>query len=263
MIAESSLLNTNTSIVKVTGLANYLDGRFIHKDISFTITKGEIVALIGGSGSGKTTLLRSMLMLRPPTAGQVNVFGIDVYACSVEQALMVKQRWGVLFQMNALFSSLTILENIMFPMVQHADLNRRELEELAALKIKLVGLDLRVASQYPAELSGGMQKRAALARAIALDPELIFLDEPTAGLDPASAAAIDDLVIELRAHLGLTFVIATHDLDTLWRVPDNVMFLGDGHVLARAPLQQLVKMPQPLIQKFFSGYRGHLRREET
>ena len=248
-------VSTAQSILTVTELKNYLGGQWVHNGLNFKVRQGEIIAIIGASGCGKTTLLRAILMLRRQTAGSINVFGIDTLHSTYEQQMAIRMRWGVMFQSGALFSSLTLLENVMFPMDEMTDLKRKLKKELAMLKIKLSGLEPEAAYKYPAELSGGMKKRAALARAIAIDPELLFLDEPTAGLDPKSAGALDDLVLELRENLGLTFVMVTHDLDTLWHVPDRVLFLGDGKVLAFAPMKQLVEDQHPLIRAYFSGSR--------
>jgi len=244
------------SIIHVHDLKNYLGGHWVHDGLQLTVNKGEVVAIIGGSGSGKTTLLRSILMLLKPTSGTIKVFDVDVIQCSVAQAREVQHRWGVAFQYNALFSSLTVLENVMFPLAEFTDLPADACEEFALLKIVMVGLPVDAATKHPAELSGGMLKRAALARAMALDPEILFLDEPTAGLDPRSAGDLDDLIMRLRDDLGLTIVMVTHDLDTLWRVPNRVVFLGEGKVLAALPMAELIKQPHPLIQDYFSGARG-------
>lgn len=249
-------------IIEVSGLKNYLGGRWVHDGLNLTINRGEILAIIGGSGCGKTTLLRAILMLLRPTAGSIKVLDVDVTNCTPAEALSVQKRWGILFQNNALFSSLTLLENVLFPIQEFAHLSPSMQREIGLLKIVLAGLDVESANKYPAELSGGMQKRAALARAIALDPELLFLDEPTSGLDPNSAGDLDQLIIQLRQSLGITFVIVTHDLDTLWTVPDRVAFLGEGKVLAALPMAELVKDPHPLIQEYFSGPRAAVRRGE-
>jgi phospholipid/cholesterol/gamma-HCH transport system ATP-binding protein len=220
------------------------------------VKKGEIIAIIGGSGCGKTTLLRSILRLIQPTGGDISIFGKNVNTLSDKAFLSVQKRWSMMFQSSALFSSLTVLENVMYVLDEYAALSASLKKELAMMKIALSGLEPDAAFKYPAELSGGMKKRAAFARAIALDPELIFLDEPTSGLDPKSAGGLDDLLLAMRKNLGLTFVIVTHDLDTLWYVPDRVLFLGEGKVLAFEPMEQLHKNPHPAIQSYFSGHRG-------
>ena len=246
-------------VIEITALKNYLGGHWVHDGLNLSVYRGEIVAVIGPSGCGKTTLLRSILMLLRPMSGKINVLGTNVLDCQEMEAIQVQRRWGVMFQSSALFSSLRVLENVVFPIHEATSLERSIQKELALLKIVLAGLKIEDAIKYPAELSGGMQKRAALARAIALDPELIFLDEPTSGLDPKSAEAMDDLLLHLRDMLGLTCFMITHDLDTLWRVPDRVIFLGEGNVLAAMPMPELVEQTHPLIKNYFSGVRGYQR----
>jgi phospholipid/cholesterol/gamma-HCH transport system ATP-binding protein len=250
------MMAADQNIITVSELKNRLGGHLVHDGLNFEVKRGEIIGIIGSSGCGKTTLFRTILMLRRQTAGSVRVFGIDTVKASHEELLMIRRRWGVMFQSGALFSSMSLLENVLFPMNILSNLPRKFKKEFALLKIQQAGLEISDAFKYPSELSGGMRKRAALARAIALDPELLFLDEPTAGLDPKSAGALDDLVLEMRKNLGLTFMMVTHDLDTLWRVPDRVLFLGDGKVLAFAPMEQLVKDQHPSIKAYFSGPRA-------
>lgn len=250
-------------IIEIKGLKNFLGGHWVHDGLNLDVIKGEIIAVIGPSGCGKTTLLRSILMLLKPTSGTIRVFGIDVMNCTELQALEMQRRWGVMFQSSALFGSLQVLENIMFPIDEYVKLKKSTLKELALLKIALTGLELDAAIKYPAQLSGGMKKRAALARAIALDPELVFLDEPTSGLDPKGADTMDDLILHLRDSLGLTFFMITHDLDSLWHVPDRVVFLGEGKVLAAMPMPKLVKQTHPLIKDYFSGVRAYERKTIT
>ncbi len=245
-----------TPVIEVSDLKNNLGGQWVHNGLNLKVNKREILAIVGGSGSGKTTLLRSILMLRRPTAGNIRVFGTEITHCSVAQSLAVRRRWGVLFQYNALFSSLTVRENVRFPLRTFTHLPLAMQEQMANLKIVMAGLSVDAGTKYPSELSGGMQKRAGLARAIALDPELLILDEPTTGLDPQSAEALDELILQLREGLGLTVVMVTHDMDSLWHVTDRVAFLGEGKVLAVLPMPELVKHPHPLIQAFFSGYRA-------
>lgn len=242
-------------VIQVDNVRNQLGDQWVHDGLSFEVNHGEIVAIIGASGCGKTTLLNTILMLRQQTEGHVSVFGIDTVTSSNRDKMAIRKRWGVMFQSGALFSSLNILENITFPMTTMRQLPRHCRQELALLKIQLAGLELETAFKFPSELSGGMSKRAALARAIALDPELVFLDEPTAGLDPKSAGELDGLVLQMREQLGITFMMVTHDLDTLWRVPDRVMFIGEGKVLAFMPMKDLVKQTHPLIELYFSGPR--------
>lgn len=249
------------TIIEIKDLKNFLGESWVHKDLNLQIYKGEIIAIIGGSGCGKTTLLRSMLMLLKPKSGSIKIFDTDITHCSSSQALQIQKRWGVLFQNGALFSSLTLLENVLYPLKEFATLPTSSETDIALLKILLVGLEAEAAAKYPAELSGGMQKRAALARSIALDPEVLFLDEPTTGLDPSSAGELDNLILKLRDSLGLTIIMVTHDLDTLWTVPDRVIFLGEGKVLADAPMERLVQAEHPLIRDYFSGPRGQLPRK--
>lgn len=246
-------MDTSAPIIEVKNLKNVLSGQTVHDGLNLTVQRKEILGIVGGSGSGKTTLLRSILMLLRPTAGSIKVFGTEIINCSENAARDVRHRWGVLFQQNALFSSLTVLENVQFPLENFTQLPKTAQEQIALLKILLAGLPATAATKYPAQLSGGMQKRAGLARAIALDPELLFLDEPTAGLDPQSAEELDELILHLRDNLGLTVVMVTHDLDTLSRVSDRVAFLGEAKVLANLPLAELMKNPHPLIQAYFSA----------
>lgn len=248
-------------ILEVDQLTTELGGQEIHHQLSLQIRRGEIVAIIGPSGQGKTTLLRAILMLLRPKAGRINVCGVDVTECSEEEAKWVREHWGVMFQSGALFSSLTVLENVMFPIQEdRTGLSLSLIEKIALFKIALVGLGPDDYSKLPAELSGGMKKRAALARALALDPVLLFLDEPTAGLDPRSADDFDELMLRLNRDLDLTLVLITHDLDTLWRVPHRILFVGEGKILADCSMAELVTHPHPLIQEYLSGPRIQQRR---
>lgn len=245
-------------IIEVKNVKTYLGGDWVHKGVDLTVKKGEVLGIVGGSGSGKTTLLREMLCLTKPTSGSIEVFNEDIIHASPKALLKIQKRWGVLFQQNALFSSLTLLENVSFPLKEHTTLDSASIEKLALLKILMAGLPAEAAIKYPSELSGGMQKRAGLARAIVLDPELLFLDEPTAGLDPATAAGFDELILNLQSTMGLTIVMVTHDLDSLWAVTNRVAFLGEGKVLSVDPMAELVKNSNPLIQEFFCGPRGRV-----
>ena len=249
-------MTTTTPIIEIANLKTILGGTCIHDGLNLTVQSGEILGIVGGSGSGKTTLLREMLHLEQSVSGSIHVFGYDLTTASSATLLAIQRRWGVLFQQNALFSSLTVLENTAFPLIEHAHLNKETTQQLAMLKILLAGLPADSADKYPSELSGGMLRRAGLARAIVLDPELIFLDEPTAGLDPNTASGFDELILNLQATMGLTIVLVTHDLDSLWRVTDRVAFLGEGKVLCVAPIAELIKNPHPVIQEFFNGPRG-------
>lgn len=242
------------NIIEVTGLKNYLGGEWVHKDVNLTVKRGEILAIIGGSGSGKTTLLRCILMLLKPTAGTIRLFNKDICHLSDHGIQELRRRWGMLFQHSALFSSMTVLENIMFPMQEFTLLNKQFMQELAMLKLSLTGLPNEAANKYPAELSGGMQRRAATARAIAMDPELLFLDEPTTGLDPVGARKFDELVVFLRDALHLTIVMISHDVESLRHCTDRVAFIGEGKVLCVAPFEELRKNSHPLIADYFSNY---------
>lgn len=240
-------------VIEIAGLKNFLGGQWVHKDVNLTVNKGEILAIIGGSGSGKTTILRSLLMLMEPTSGTLKLFGQNLSNITSQEAFNLRVRWGMLFQHSALFSDMTVLENIMFPMQEFTQLDAHFMQELALLKIALVGLPKESASKYPSELSGGMQRRAAAARAIAMDPELLFLDEPTTGLDPRSARLFDDLVVFLRDSLNLTVVMISHDIESLKRATDKVAFIGEGKILSVEPIVDLMKNKNPLIQEYFSN----------
>lgn len=241
-------------VIEIKGLKNYLGGQWVHKDVNLTVNKGEILAIIGSSGSGKTTVLRCLLMLLKPTAGDIRIFGQDISQLDAEQIEAMRRRWGMLFQHSALFSALNVLENVMFQMKEFTKLRESFMRELAMLKIALVGLPKEAAGKYPSELSGGMQRRAAAARAIAMDPELLFLDEPTTGLDPRSARMFDDLVLFIRDTLNLTVVMVSHDIESLKRSTDRVAFIGDGKVLSVEPIHDLMKNKHPLIVDYFSRY---------
>ncbi|MDA8561823.1 ATP-binding cassette domain-containing protein [Gammaproteobacteria bacterium] len=248
-------------VVEIKDVKIKLGSDWVHQSINLTVNKGEVLAIVGGSGSGKTTLLREMLMLQPPDSGSIKIFGEEITTASYLETCEIQKRCGVLFQQNALFSSLNLLENTSFPLKEHTKLDKKNIEKIAAFKIVLAGLSLDSAYKFPSELSGGMQKRAALARAIVLDPELIFLDEPSAGLDPVSADAFDDLILNLKKSMGLTVIIVTHDLDSLWRVTDRVAFLGEGKVLCVDKIENLVKNKHPLINNFFCGARGRTAKD--
>ena len=239
-------------VIEIKGLQNTLGGLCVHSNVNLTVNKGEILAIIGGSGSGKTTLLRSILMLLKPKAGVIRVFGQDLSQLSEAQETRLRRRWGMLFQHSALFSAMTVLDNVMFPMRELSNMDPLFMHQLAMLKIALVGLPNEAANKFPSELSGGMKRRAAAARAIAMDPELLLLDEPTSGLDPHGAKQFDQLIIFLRDVLNLTIVIVSHDVDSLQRTTDRVAFIGAGEVLRVAPLAELKLDPHPLIVDYFS-----------
>jgi len=239
-------------IIAINNLKNHLSGQWVHKNVSLTVNKGEIFGIIGGSGSGKTTVLRNLLMLLQPTSGTIKVFNQDINKLNENEANALRQRSGMLFQHSALFSAMTVLENIVFPMNELTTLPQTFMHELAMVKLMLVGLTQEDAHKFPAELSGGMQRRAAAARAIAMDPELLFLDEPTSGLDPLSAKKFDKLIIFLRDTLQLTIVIVSHDIESLTRTTDRVAFLGNGEIVSIEPIQELIHNKNPLIVEYFS-----------
>lgn len=228
----------------------------VHSGIDLAIHRAEIFAVIGGSGSGKSTLLREMILLQRPDSGSIRVLGADLAALTDDEALALRQRWGVMFQHGGLFGALTVSENIALPLREHTALGDNLIDEIAAWKLAMAGLKPEVGTQYPAALSGGMMKRASLARALALDPELLFLDEPTAGLDPDSAAGVDALVLQLRDLLGLTIIMITHDLDLLWQVADRAAVLADGKVRGVGAMDELSRMREPAIRQFFDGPRA-------
>lgn len=237
-------------IIEAKDIVTKFGDKFVHNGVSFHIKKGEIYGLLGGSGSGKTTLLRQMILLQKPTQGQMIVLGKDINKLSLQEENELRQKWGVLFQFGALFSSITVLENIMLPLKEYTKLPDSFIEELAFLKLQMVGLSKESAYLYPSQLSGGMKKRAALARALALDPEVLFLDEPTSGLDPSSARAFDKLILQLREYLDITIVMVTHDKDTITNVLDRFIILGDGKVQAEDSLENLKKTNLELIKEF-------------
>jgi len=243
-------------VIDVRQLSTRFGDHVVHRDINLQVHRAEVFAIIGGNGSGKSTLLREMILLHQPSSGSIKVLGVALKGLSREDALDLRLRWGVMFQHGGLFGSLTVLENIGLPMREHTKLSDAEIDDIAAAKLALTGLKPEVGAQYPAQLSGGMMKRASLARALALDPELLFLDEPTAGLDPQSAAGVDELVLHLRDQLGLTIVMISHDLDLLWQVTDRVAVLGDGTLQAVGSMAELSQLDNPLVKPFFEGARG-------
>jgi phospholipid/cholesterol/gamma-HCH transport system ATP-binding protein len=244
------------AVIEINNLHTKFGELVIHEELNLKVQRGEIVALIGDSGVGKSTLLREILLLEKPTAGSIKVFGNDVLNLNDKQSLGLRRHCGMMFQQGALFTSLTVTENIAVPLCEHTRLSRRLINEIVAFKIALVGLPASARNKYPSQLSGGMIKRAAVARALALDPEILFLDEPTAGLDPIRAGAFDELVVRLKDSLGLTVVIVTHDVDLLWKVTDRVAMLADKQMFAVAPIRELIQFDHPWLQKYFQGQRG-------
>jgi phospholipid/cholesterol/gamma-HCH transport system ATP-binding protein len=242
--------------IEVRGLRSQFGDNVIHDDLDLTVRRGEILGVVGGSGTGKSVLLNTIIGLKSPDAGSVRVLGQDVQTASSSRWSDVERRSGVLFQQGALYSNLTVRENVAAPMWEHTKLPRGEIDELADLKIRLVGLKIEHGDLKPSELSGGMRKRVGLARALALDPELLFLDEPTAGLDPIGAADFDNLILELSRSLTLTVLMITHDLDTLYAITDRVAVLADKRVVATEPVRDLEKSDHPWIREYFLGPRG-------
>ena len=255
---DAAMQNTagNVAAIELSKVSTRFGEHVVHTDLDLEVHQGEVFALVGGSGSGKSTLLREMIMLQRPDAGAIRVLGIDLLNISDEDTLLLRQRWGVMFQHGGLFGALTIRENIGLPLREHTALNGVLIDEIADWKLAMTGLKPEVGAQYPSELSGGMMKRASLARAMALDPELLFLDEPTAGLDPESADELDQLVLKLRDLFGLTIVMITHDLNLLWQVTDRVAVLADGKVQAVGAMPELANIDAPAVRKFFDGARG-------
>lgn len=244
------------NVIEVRNLCNRFGRQVVHEGLDLDVRRGEILAVVGGSGSGKSVLLRSMIGLNRPVAGTVRIFGADLLALAPEQRSQLERRCGVLFQKGALFSSLTVAENVALPLREHAGLSAVEAERLARLKLALAGLPGDAGGKLPAGLSGGMIKRAALARALALDPDILFLDEPTAGLDPIGAAALDQLVLTLRDALGLTVVVVTHDLDTIHAIADRVAVLARHRVLVNDTPRAVAATADDWIQQYFHGPRG-------
>lgn len=241
-----------TPIIEAKEIVTRFGKNVIHDGVSFQIHKGEIFGLLGGSGSGKTTLLREMIMLQKAQAGEMNVLGTNVLTASQKTAQKLRQRWGVLFQFGALFTSLTILENVAIAMKEYTQVPDWLIEEASLMKLSVVGLPPKVATMYPSELSGGMKKRAGLARSLALDPKLLFLDEPTSGLDPQSARAFDELIVTLRDTLGITVVMVTHDKDTISNVLDRFIILGNKKVQFDGTMELLKQTDDEELKKFLS-----------
>ncbi|MFM9977692.1 MAG: ABC transporter ATP-binding protein [Sphingomonadaceae bacterium] len=244
-------------VIRVRELVNRFGAATIHDGVDLDVRRGEILGVVGGSGTGKSVLMRSIIGLQLPAAGTVEVFGEPMLDRDDAETLEVRKRWGILFQGGALFSTLTVAENIQLPLREfYPGLDQKLLDGIASYKVVMTGLDPSAGPKYPAELSGGMKKRAGLARALALDPELLFLDEPTAGLDPIGAAAFDRLTLQLKQTLGLTVFLITHDLDTLHAICDRVAVLADRKVIAIGTIDELLATDHPWIQDYFNGPRG-------
>ena len=244
------------SVIRVRGLKTQFGDQVVHDGLDLDVARGEVIGVVGGSGTGKSVLLRTIVGLNAPRAGRIEVFGEDLSQLDRVQRRQIEGRWGVLFQDGALFSSLTVAQNVAVPLKEHSDLPAALIDELIAVKIGMVGLPPEAAGKYPSELSGGMRKRAGLARALALDPEIVFLDEPTAGLDPIGAAAFDELIAGLQRNLGLTVFMVTHDLDSLWAICDRIAVLAEKRVLVVGSIETMLQQDHPWIHEYFHGPRA-------
>ena len=247
-------------VIRVRGLKTQFGAQVIHDGLDLDVQRGEVIGVVGGSGTGKSVLLRTIVGLNRPRAGRIELFGADRASLDREQRRRLEGRIGVLFQDGALFSSLTVAQNIAVPMKEHSDLAHDLIDELTAVRIGMVGLPVEAAGKYPSELSGGMRKRAGLARALALDPEIVFLDEPTAGLDPIGAAAFDELIASLQRNLGLTVFMVTHDLDSLWAICDRIAVLAEKRVLIVGSMETMQRQDHPWIHQYFHGPRARAAR---
>ena len=245
------------NVIEVRGLKNCFGEQVVHEGLDLDLRRGEILGVVGGSGTGKSVLMRSIIGLQKPESGEIRVFGRDMLGASVGESRDIRRRWGVLFQGAALFSTLTVTENVQLPIREYyGRIDQQLMDEIAAYKIAMVGLAEDAGAKFPAELSGGMKKRAGIARALALDPDLMFLDEPTAGLDPIGAAAFDELISQLRDALHLSVFLITHDLDTLYAICDRVAVLADQKVIAVGTIPELLALDHQWIQEYVRGARG-------
>ena len=252
--------DSEENAVEVRDVVTRFDERVVHAGVSLEVPRGKVSAIVGGSGSGKSTLLREIVMLHPVTSGSIRVFGQEITQMSELDALPLRRRVGVMFQQGALFGDMNVLENIAMPLREHTSLTDELIDEAAMVKLALVGLEAKVAWLVPSQLSGGMRKRVAVARALALDPELLCLDEPSSGLDPITADALDELVLQLKELLGLTILLVTHDMDSLWRVTDHVALLAEGRMVGSGTMKALAETDEPHIRQFFAGVRGRASR---
>ena len=260
---DSNANNKQELVIQTRGLSARYGPRLVLDKIDLDVRRGEILGVVGGSGSGKTTLLRHLIVLMRASEGTVRILGHNVAKLDERALLALRQRIGVLFQNGALFGGMTVLENVGAPLREHTNLSDRLIDELAIIKLGLVGLEPDAGLLYPSQLSGGMRKRAALARAIAMDPELLFLDEPTSGLDPLGADELDELVLSLKTALQPTIIMVTHDMDSLWRVSDRVILIGQGRVLGQGPMAELARSEEPEVQRFFQGPRGRAAQRQS
>jgi phospholipid/cholesterol/gamma-HCH transport system ATP-binding protein len=251
-------MTSNTAVISVRDLSVGFGDATVLDRATLDVFEGEILGFVGGSGAGKSVLMRTIIGLLPKSNGSIEVFGTDLAAVSDDERRAIERRWGVLFQQGALFSSLTALQNVQFPIREYLKLSPRLIEEIALAKLEMVGLNANVRGKYPAELSGGMVKRVALARALALDPDIVFLDEPTSGLDPIGAAEFDELIRTLQRTLGLSVFMVTHDLDSLHTVCDRIAVLSEGRIIATGPIETMLASEHPWLKSYFRGKRGRL-----
>jgi phospholipid/cholesterol/gamma-HCH transport system ATP-binding protein len=249
---------SNTAVISVRDLTVGFGDATVLDRATLDVFDGEILGFVGGSGAGKSVLMRTIIGLLPKRNGSIEVLGTDLAAVNDDERRSIERRWGVLFQQGALFSSLTALQNVQFPIREYLNLSPRLIEEIALAKLEMVGLDANVRGKYPAELSGGMVKRVALARALALDPDIVFLDEPTSGLDPIGAAEFDALIRTLQRTLGLSVFMVTHDLDSLHTVCDRIAVLSEGRIIATGPIETMMASEHPWLKSYFRGKRGRL-----
>ncbi len=252
------MAENDTPAIRVRGLGTRFGTQVVHHGLDLDVARGEVLGVVGGSGTGKSVLLRTIVGLNRPAAGSIEVLGQDLGGLSAAARRAIEERWGVLFQDGALFSSLTVAQNVQVPLKEHTDLSEQLIDELTAVKIGMVGLPVEAAGKYPSELSGGMRKRAGLARALALDPEIVFLDEPTAGLDPIGAAAFDQLIRRLQQNLGLTVFMVTHDLDSLGAICDRIAVLAEKRVLVVGSMETMLSHGHPWIHEYFHGPRARV-----
>jgi phospholipid/cholesterol/gamma-HCH transport system ATP-binding protein len=251
-------------IIEIKNLGTCFDGVWVHKNLNLTIYPNRIVNIIGASGSGKTTLVHEILMLQPITEGEIFLSGVEISKFNLEQSATkeILSQVGMMFQHCALFSSMSVLENVMFPLIEYTNFSKETIREIAHIKLRLTGLPDIAHNQYPKEMSGGMLKRVALARTLALDPKVVFLDEPTAGLDPNSASGFDELISDLQHRLNLTVVLITHDLDTIWSIADEVVYLGEKKVLFHDTVENAANAESvPELYAYFNGTRGKITKK--
>ncbi len=252
---------TEQMAIRIRGLKNQFGAQVIHENLDLDVRRGEVLGVVGGSGTGKSVLLRTIIGLNKPREGRIDVLGHHAAALPPAERRRLEERWGVLFQDGALFSSLTVAQNIQVPLKEHTDLSPELMEEIAALKIAMVGLPPEAGNKLPSELSGGMRKRAGLARALALDPDIVFLDEPTAGLDPIGAAEFDQLILRLHAAMGMTVFMVTHDLDSLHAICDRIAVLAEKRVIVCGAMAEMLEQSHPWIHEYFHGPRARAAME--